>query len=1450
VKNDTQCAEVGEFSPDELYLALNDGAGDVALTTGGGVPANVSGLTGLMVNHSYADMSFPSSCSIYGEGHQEVTVGEIGLFTLVARSACGRQVSHGNEPWNVTMELADDAGATVNTIVPEMVDSNDGNYHFYYLPTAHCGAYTTSLTFGGELVTTLATTIKPAATTAGGTYVVGGPMASVPFGTPQSMMIQTADAFDCLTDDMADMPKLHVGITGPYTVGVELTAMGGGVYLAAWVFNAFGQYRFNVTFEGGVVKDGSFCLDVTAGSGAAVSGGAPVIVEEDVPNAATDLDLHMPTNGVTLEIWAELTSLNQPAYLIHKGAADQVGDFIKGYALTLLPGFQLEASFYAGRGELRKATADIAALAALNAWNHYAATYDGTTVAVYLNGALVGSETFAAPKAVPVNFYYHPLALGLGVRGTIDEAKLWKVARSAEDILDAMYCPPFGRMEELVGYFGFNEGDSAVETRGYSAACPPQPSARAAGTVECLTGTGITFSASTALTTAGAQGIGRPSAKYSVMNDVPEAATALGNAPAFTVSARDKCNYCYTGGSPSAFTAQLTQVNYEYTPALAPGEEYPQTQVVAALNPLEARPTPGFCPLWGSSEDGDAAEGAEAKGDVYDVVLNNANTAGDYLLGVFADGVAFEEPRKIKVIAAGQNTFEPHFVSQQVRFPTAGVPFAYYMTIQDSLNNVLTRPVAFNGQVSIVNKPFQMSYTLGENDISFNEEDGVYTLTLTLGIAGTYLIEVSESSMVTFTATIDCAAPAWKEVRTLDAKAPEAVSRFEHAAVEHEGDLFVFGGASHDKTYLNDVWKLNSVDDATFSYMTTVPLAFPEGYKEAAEAMEGEEQGGSMYQWLLAGGDEGNMPAPAMGSRDRATVSVTLDTAALIQNGQLNRKCMDIAFGERLFDFYMEPSPGCNSAATVFKVKLPAGFAEDSLPIYHGGSPQMLENLAQNPEAVFMLFEGFEHEEAVLAPVPPCDREEAAEDFFETTEELPYAGHKSLSMKADARGALAFRLEEGAAPVTEFTLSAWFWDSGASVGSHFMSPNYPECDTTGNVTLLGAAAAVGVYSLADGGNYCVGQPWDATEAARTSTWHHLEIKSDGFASYTSVDGALVKTEAAPIALDKVLLSSGYGVRGKVFPGLEASASFWDDVTVELTSNITAGAPSAPKAVAWDLRRWEKVETVGAPPPPRYSHSSVYHEGKVWLFGGERSAYSFNDMWTFDLEAREWAPVDLGLPLGATDAAVPSSRFDHTAVKVTHAGEDYMVVYGGRSGHVFLGDMWAFHFATATWTRLAESGELAPGLRFGHAASWTAATGAMYLFGGYTDAGFSADLFRCELGEGLSVTCADLTNGCPAVPGSTGVPAALTARYSHTMYSKPTDETLFVYGGSNLDSSAGFGQVWRYSGDAVCSWEAMGAADELHRYEQVMVVSEGSTHIVVQGGHQDGITGSTYAFPIG
>jgi len=1504
VKNDTQCAETGEFSEDELYLGLNEGAGDVALTTGAGIQAIVSGLTGMVVNHSYYDKTFPQVCTVYGSGHLGVTVGDIGLFTLTSRSACGRQVLVGGDPWQVTMIRIDEPAV----LVPIMADTNDGNYHFYYKPMAECGVYTTNLLFGGELVTTFDTTVRAAATSHAGTYVVGGVLDATTFGTPQSMMIQTADKYLCKSDHAGDIEMLAVSITGPHEVDVVVTPMGNGVFMATWFFHAFGQYRVNVTFEGDVVMDGSFCMDVAAGNAASVTPTAPVVVEEDFAGVS-DLDMYMPTNGVTLEGWAWLTTLNQDAYLIFKGAANQTGAGMeaKGYEIKIAPGFQLSASLYVGLGETRVVIADLAILVSLNFWHHYAVAYNGTYLALYLNGALVSKTSYPVAKPVKHNMYYHPLTLGLGMNGRIDEIKLWRTYRSREDIMERMYCPPFEREAELSGYFGFNEDASATETRGYSAACPANATARALSDNECLTGSPVTFSDLSVLTINRAQGIGRPSALHSVtvgMNAThgPEGVQAMDNQPSFLIQAKDMCGYCYTAGDPTAYTVGLTKVNYQYLSGNAPGTEYPVTEVVSALPPLEARPTAGFCPLWGAA---DAQTTGDEKGDVYQVYLNNADTTGTFEVGVFADGASFfPAPTPMTIFAGEPNTFEPFFVSQNTRRPTAGVPFPYYLTVRDSLGNVLKRRSDFEGKVSIVGKDYQMVYafsTSGESTpptsmaaneplIQFDEENGIYTIPMLLGITGTYLLELTNPNMVTFTASVDCDPPAWKVVHTPSNEVPQEVRRFEHTAVNHGGDMYIFGGASFDKTYLNDVWMLKDVDATTYHYVSHVPLEYPDGYKEGAAAIRDmpRREGGSVYTTQRDGGKEETMMTPP-DTMKRRTVAVTLDTATLIQGGLMNRHCMDIAFTDKLADFYMDPSPGCNHEATVYRVSLPEGFADDDLMVFHGGNPWMRDNVASQPKEVFMFFEGFESDPRMtnvseLQAVPACDG--ASETASLTvTSELPFAGERSLKMNKGEHITAIKQLQ----PVDNYTLTAWFWDSGVTAGVHFLSSDYPTCDNIRNVTLLGAATAVGMYTLANADNYCVGQPWDVTDLPRENGWHKLQIGSNGGVATIAVDGVTVK-EGPALPLDKIFLSAGNSVRARGQARLAASSAFWDDISVELMSGITASAVAKTEAAAWSIgTRWEKLEPEGAAPPPRYSHTTVYHDGKAWLYGGERSGYSFTDMWTFDFEETSWAPVDITLDItnpaialaltktvefpgensgdytalagASTLDTLPKARFDHTAVMVSVDDDHYMVVHGGRSGHVILKDWWAFHFDTKTWIPLksrvsngtSDGGNADAGVRFGHAAASTM-DNMVYVFGGWSSAGFSRDFLRCEVhitneGNGIFsdavVDCYDLVEEC-------GLPNELSPRYSHTMRAKPQDNVLFMYGGSDLDSAApaeGFGKVWRFSG-VECTWEAMEATDEIGRFEQAMTVTTAAENVIVHGGQQDGTTGTTYLFPIG
>lgn len=79
---------------------------------------------------------------------------------------------------------------------------------------------------------------------------------------------------------------------------------------------------------------------------------------------------------------------------------------------------------------------------ALNTWYHIVGTYDGTTVRVYVNGALQGSGSqsisgsiFNSPSAV--RFGYESDAAGIDyMKGKVDEVQIYNRALSSTDVMN------------------------------------------------------------------------------------------------------------------------------------------------------------------------------------------------------------------------------------------------------------------------------------------------------------------------------------------------------------------------------------------------------------------------------------------------------------------------------------------------------------------------------------------------------------------------------------------------------------------------------------------------------------------------------------------------------------------------------------------------------------------------------------------------------------------------------------------------------------------------------------------------------------------------------------------------------------------------------------------------------------------------------------------------------
>lgn len=96
-----------------------------------------------------------------------------------------------------------------------------------------------------------------------------------------------------------------------------------------------------------------------------------------------------------------------------------------------------------------------------NQWRHVAATYDGSTMRIYINGNLDVSESrgFSSTTTSPVLI---GAALSSGephnrFHGVMDELRVWNIAKSASELQAARNEPITGTEPGLVGYWNMNE---------------------------------------------------------------------------------------------------------------------------------------------------------------------------------------------------------------------------------------------------------------------------------------------------------------------------------------------------------------------------------------------------------------------------------------------------------------------------------------------------------------------------------------------------------------------------------------------------------------------------------------------------------------------------------------------------------------------------------------------------------------------------------------------------------------------------------------------------------------------------------------------------------------------------------------------------------------------------------------------------------------------------------
>jgi len=155
-----------------------------------------------------------------------------------------------------------------------------------------------------------------------------------------------------------------------------------------------------------------------------------------IPDAAT-LDL---TTGLTLEAWVYPTvTPSSWSTVIMK---EQPGEFV--YVLYAgSPDNRPHLFFNLGTSSSSERGVAGPSGLPLNTWSHLAGTYDGTTLRLYVNGALVGSQAVTAQIATSNG------ALRIGgntvwneyFRGQIDEVRMYNRPLSAAEIQQDMNTP-------------------------------------------------------------------------------------------------------------------------------------------------------------------------------------------------------------------------------------------------------------------------------------------------------------------------------------------------------------------------------------------------------------------------------------------------------------------------------------------------------------------------------------------------------------------------------------------------------------------------------------------------------------------------------------------------------------------------------------------------------------------------------------------------------------------------------------------------------------------------------------------------------------------------------------------------------------------------------------------------------------------------------------------------
>ncbi|UZT96572.1 glycosyl hydrolase family 18 protein [Chryseobacterium fluminis] len=221
------------------------------------------------------------------------------------------------------------------------------------------------------------------------------------------------------------------------------------------------EYDWRIRTNCSVKSTYIFAPRFNSGSGAASPGSASLSLDGST-ESGTAGNLNLSGSALSFEGWIKPSSFKSASPYISSLMGTEVGD--SNSALLRLGDANIannKLQFVLSINNVQQKLTAATALTA-NTWYHVAATYDGSTMKIYINGVLDASKSQTGPVnssgAFNVGYSY---STSRNFNGKIDEVRIWKKALTQTEISQNM-CNVTAPATSLAAYWKFNEGSGAT----------------------------------------------------------------------------------------------------------------------------------------------------------------------------------------------------------------------------------------------------------------------------------------------------------------------------------------------------------------------------------------------------------------------------------------------------------------------------------------------------------------------------------------------------------------------------------------------------------------------------------------------------------------------------------------------------------------------------------------------------------------------------------------------------------------------------------------------------------------------------------------------------------------------------------------------------------------------------------------------------------------------------